>query len=387
MKSAETESTEIESKRTRSPGWLIVWLVPTVLLCWFWLWWVGVIYALVMVFPIIFWGLAEDNIHFTFNYEGTAKIVTRGGAFWKVLLQWEGHELDEKGDVVSVESKEKDVLSPRRKTRRQRFKQLFGGLRYYGFWPLADILIYKMQWWGVNGKGDVDFHPLETLDFVLVRPDLYWGEVREAKDKNLLPLRVEFVITLQVVNPRKALLDIQNYLEAVMERLKPAIRDKVTNSSYEELVVDPQDAAELIYEGISNLRKEFINDYGVKLVSFDIKNIDPPEDYDAQTMAAYIAEQEAKKIERLAKAKATEITLINEAVQSFGDLGVTIRTLQALEKSPLAASMIVQKVPGLEAALKSLGRSKENLSKDELTDILEDLKEALQRIKDSGREE
>jgi len=391
MKSTKKESAKKKPKRLRSPRWLIVWLVPTVLLCWFWLWWVGVIYALIMIFPIIFWGLAEDNIYFTFTYEGTAKIVTRGGAFWKVLLQWEGHELDEKGCVVEIKLEDENAPLPKRKRKRkpfrQRLKQLFGGLRYYGFWPLVDILVYEMQWWGVDGKGEVDFHPKEMLDFVLVRPDLYWGEVQEAKDKNLLPLRVEFIITLQIVNPRKALFDIQNYLEAVIERLKTEIRDKITNSSYEELVVDSKNAAELIYEGISDLRDEFTDDYGVELVSFDIKNIDPPEDYDEQTMAAYIAEQEAKKIERLAQARATEITLINEAVKSYGDLGVTIRTLEALEKSPLAASMIVQKVPGLEAALKSLGGFKGEVSKEELKGLLEDLKVALQEIQEGRKEE
>jgi hypothetical protein len=359
MKSTETESTEIESKRARSPGWLIVWLVPTALLCWFWL-----------------------CIDFTFNYEGTAKIVTRGGAFWKVLLQYEGHDLDEKGYVVEIEPREEDALLPRRKTFRQRLRQFFGGLRCYGPWPLADILIYKMQWWGVNGKGEVDFHPPEMLDFVLVRPDLYWGEIPEAKDKNLLSLRIDFIITLQVVNPRKALFDIQNYLEAVMERLKAAIWNKVTNSSYEELVVDRQAAAKLIYEGIEDLRKEFIDDYGVKLVSLDIKNIDPPEDYDKQTMAAYIAEQEATRIERLAEARAKEITLVNDAIEKYGDLGITIRALQALEESPLAASVVVQQIPGLKEALKSLGRSEEDLSEKELRDLLGELKNILQEIKE-----
>ncbi len=377
MKSTETESTETKSESTKSLGWLMLWLVPTFLLVWFWLWWVGVIYALVMVFPVIFWGLAEDNIYFTFNYEGTAKVVTHGGAFGKVLLQWEGHELDKDGAVVESDTPTSKKL-----------RKLLGGLRYYGFWPLADILIYEMQWWGVNGKGEVDFHPREALDFVLVRPDLYWGEVKEAKDKNLLPLTIEFVVTLQVVNPRKALFDIQNYLETVMERLKPAIRDKVTNSSYEELVVNAQDVAQFIYEGISVLREEFIKDYGVNLISFDIKNIDPPENYDEQTMAAYIADQEAKRIERLAAAEAKKIKVVNEAVQSFGDLGVVIRTLQALEKSPLAASMIVQKIPGLEKALiKAFGKSKEEFSGEELRKFLKDLEITLQEIKNGKKEE
>jgi len=207
----------MKSKRLKSPGWLILWLVPTVLSCWFWLWWVGVIYALVMIFPVIFWGLAEDNICFTFVSEGTAKVVTRSGAFRKVLLQWEGRKLDGNGYVKLIEKPKEGDLLPKRKSSRQKFGRLFGGLRFYGLWPLADMLVYQMQWWGVDGKGEVDFHEKELLDFVLVRPDLYWGEVTEAEDKNLLPLRVEFVLTLRVVCPRKALLDIQNYLEAVKE--------------------------------------------------------------------------------------------------------------------------------------------------------------------------
>ena len=376
----------MKSKRLRSPGWLILWLVPTVLSCWFWLWWVGVIYALVMIFPVIFWGLAEDNICFTFISEGTAKIVTRSGAFRKVLLQWEGRELDGNGYVGLIEKPEEGALLQKKKSFSQWLERLFGGLRFYGLWPLADMLVYEMQWWGVDGKGEIDFHEKELLDFVLVRPDLYWGEVTEAEDKNLLPLRVEFVITLQIVCPRKALLDIQNYLEAVIERLKPAIRDKVTSSSYQELIVDPTDVAKAIYDGISDLRDEFIRDYGVKLISFDIKNIDPPKGYIEQTMVAYLAEQEAKKIERLAEARALEITLINKAVQDYGDLGLAIRTLEALEKSPLAASMIVQKVPGLEAALKSLGGSREEIPNEGLRDLLKELKTALQEIQEGKKE-
>lgn len=355
-------------------GWIILWLLGLTgvivtkvvgFLTWpFFL--VGLGILIVLFLLIIWYVLAPSNRFLTFVKEGTAKIVVKGDAFQKALIQWEGHAFDyqkpepEKWKVV----KGKEY-------------HLFGGLRFYGIWPIVDIYIYKFKWSGVTEEGVVVHHPPEILDYILLKDDVYWAQVEKAEDKKLLPLDIELVLTIRVINPYKALFRVQNWLETVINRIKPTVRDIVTQDDYEEWIKKPDAMGVIVYReaGKRGLLKEYKNRYGVDVRKIQIKDINPPTDYREKTLAPYLAEMDKKAVIIKAEGESERIHKVFSQIQNFGDLGKLIRTLEAVEKSPLAASLTIQAIPGIHEILRGVfGKTPETITLDELRELREIIK-------------
>lgn len=311
----------------------------------------GAMLCFLLVFLAIYYWLAPSNRWFTFVKEGTAKIVVRGDKFEKALIQWERHTLDKRWNVV----RGKEPWHP------------FGGLRYYGFWPVKDIYLYDFEWTGVKESGEVDHHPKERLDYILLKEDIYYFKIEKAEDKELLPMELEIVMTVRVINPYKALFVVQNWLEAIINRSRPAVRDAVTKRRYDELIKDKEAVGREIYKILKKrkLLEEFQNRYGVEVRRIEVKEINPGKEYREATLKKYLAEREKERIiteadakrqelERVAEGERIRIEKVYSQIRKFGDLGRLIRSLEAMEKSPLAANMTVQAVPGLSEVLKGI---------------------------------
>lgn len=334
---------------------------------------IGIFVGIVVVtFLVIYFVLAPRNLFFTFAREGTAKIVVRGDKFEKALIQWEGRTFqyqasgEEKWMVVSGSE-----------------RHLLGGFRYYGFWPIMDVYIYDFKWTGVTEDGQVARHPKETLDYILLREDIYWCQVENAEDKKLLPLDLELILTIAVVNPYKALFNIQNWLETIINRIKPLVRDVITRDEFDNWIKKKEVLGDDLYSGATALLAEFRDRYGVDIRKIQVKEINPPSDYRAATLKQYLAEQERKKIEveagaeafrleTVAKGEATRIKQVYSQIKKLGDLGKLVRTLEALEKSPLAASVTVQAIPGIQEVLRGVfGKSPEEATQKEIKELRE----------------
>jgi len=318
----------------------------------------------VLVFLGIWFYLAPRNLWFTFVKEGTAKIVVKGGEFKKVLIQWKDHTLDKEWNVIDGEEP----------------WHLFGGLRYYGFWPVMALYSYRFQWSGVTENGDIQHHPKEWFDYILLKDDVYWFKVEKAEDRDLLPLDVEMVVTLKAVNPYRALFRIQSWLETVINRTRPAVRDIVGEKRFKEMINHKEELGGEVMKILTDrgLLKEFRDDYGIEIKKVQIKEINPPEIYQEATLKQYLAKRERerivieadaekRKLETIAKGEKARIKTVYEEIQKFGDLGKLVRAVEAMEKSPLAASVTVQAVPGIQELLGGIfGKSTDNITAKEL---------------------
>jgi hypothetical protein len=322
-------------------------------------------------FCVAYFFLAKpsQNRWFTFVKEGTAKIIVRGEAYDKTIIQWKGHKLDENGDVIECDDED---------------KSFFGGFKYYGLYPIKDIYVYNFQWTGVAENGEIVHHPKETLDSIVLKDDVYWAEIKAAEDKDLLPLTLELVITACVVNPYKAIFNIQNWLETVINRIKPWARDAVTHDIYSNLIQDKDRIGEQIYKTLDKsglIKGEFLERYGVKVRKIEVKEINPPDEYRETTLQKYIAEREREAIIVKADAEAKRLEIVYGQIERFHDLGKLLRTLEAIEKSPLAASLSIQAVPGLPEVLKGVyNKSTADTSQSELKDEIRDLKETVKKV-------
>ncbi len=153
--------------------------------------------GLVFLALFVWFVLAPLNIFFTFVKEGTAKVVVRGEAVQRVFIQWEGYVLDSEGDVVPGQQ-----WYP------------FGGLRLFGWWPFDQIYRYKSRWTSIRADGTKQAHD-DVLRHVLLKDFVYITEVKDAEDKEMVPLTFDLLITLRVINPQKAIFRVEDWTELV----------------------------------------------------------------------------------------------------------------------------------------------------------------------------
>ena len=331
-----------------------------------------VLLVVLVGFPALAWYfLAPTNRWFTFVKEGTAKVIVKGDAFSGALIQYEGRTFEHQ----SVAQNKWDVVEGKE-------SHWLGGFRLYGFWPLHDIYIYKFRWSGVAEDGRI-IRKEEWLDYIILKDDIYWAKVERCEDKNLLPLDIELLLTIQVVNPYKALFNIQNWLEAVVNRIKPFVRGYITQDEFNNLIAKKEElGGELMseFERIG-LLSEFFDWYGARVKKVEVKEINPPENYREKTLAPYLAEMEKKAVVIRADGEGERIEKVFSRIEKFGDLGKLIRTLEAAEKSPLAASLTVQAVPGLQEALKGVfGKPPETISSEEFRKLRETVESLVKKM-------
>lgn len=333
-----------------------------------WIFWpILALVVAIILFLIVYFVLAPRNLWWTFVKEGTTKIVVKGDQFNKALIQWKDYTFDKDWNVVKngtavPEDVKKEIKQGQIKLYNfdqeegvyREPRHLFGGLRFYGFWPIKDIYIYRFTWTGVKENGEIDRHPTEILDYILLKSDIYWCQLVGAEEKELLPLTIELISTVGIKNPYKALFKIENWLEAVINRIKPSIRDYVAKSGYKVLVKKKEAMGGKLHDGMENLRKEFEEKYGVDIQKIEVKDIKPPKEQLEATLKKWSAEREKEAIIIKAEAEATRIETEWGRIKKFKELGTLIRTLEAIEKSPLAASLTVQVVPGLSEAFRGV---------------------------------
>ncbi len=321
-------------------------------------------------FLLVYFWWAPNNLFFTFVPEGRAKVVVRGDAFKKALLQWEGHKL---AMFSSQDHNAGDVIEGGLNLR----KHFLGGLRFYGFWPIDDIYLYDFSWTNVLQDGTVQPHPKQTLDYCLVKKDVYWAKVWKAEDKKMLPLDVELVLTIRILNPYKALFRVQNWLETTINRIEPAVRNAISRKAYKTWIGGEADLADKIYkqEEVDDLLKEFRSDLGVDVRAIEVRSINPTtaevDRAREATLKKYFAEQDRERITVEAEAERRRLNAVYGTIQEFGDLGKMIRLLEALEKSPGEGSKLILPIPGMADLISQVfpGKEPSSLSPEEIRNL------------------
>jgi len=281
------------------------------------MWWIiGIIIAILPIF-----------LRFTKVEEGTAKAIVRLGGFHKIVMAWRGYELDEEWNVRSVEKIGKK-------------RHLPGGLRFVGFWPIDKVYRYRFRWQGieiVEGKEKVEFHE-KIIDYILVRPDVYWtqilgaetGPVGKPEEKpERIPLDVQWLVTMRVVNPYKALFKAPpNWVENILARLNAHFRDWVATKSLDDILTLRKEPAKLLEE-LKEFNKDlfervFQNEWGVLIEGIQIRDIGLPAPYKEAAARRRQLELEAEarrtQFEIEAQARAAEImgTVIEAVATASG---------------------------------------------------------------------
>lgn len=259
---------------------------------------VSILFGTVSVILALF--VVSALLGITVVKEMTAKAVLKAGQFHKILVQQRGMTVDRFGNIVP--GREWHPL---------------GGIRWYGFWPLYSIYKYRFSWVGVKPDGTFIHHEPEVLDCILLKDDVYGLQVLGAEDNDKVPLDLDITLTVQIINPYKALFGVQNWFETLINRLVPYIRDYVTNHTYREMIetdirLDREIVTRLAEEGIIGYcghppkpedvpegidpdgGGEFLERYGVLVRKLEVRDINPQAAYREATLKAFRARQEAE---------------------------------------------------------------------------------------------
>lgn len=259
----------------------------------------------IVAFIVLWFGLAPSMVIGTFIPEGYCIMITRGqekGEFVKAMIKWKGHAINSNYDIVKMKPEEDEMD----------FVDFWGrshlGMNFY-FWPFDKVYSYDLEWKQFSHDEKV-INKSEHLYYVLLKPYVYYIDIKNAEDKTKVPQNMGIVAEMMVVNPYKATFMIQNWYRAVSNLIIGDLRDFIRNKSYEELI-NPESGKsslnEMIWDQITKngLAKDIEDKYGVRIIKLTVVEIGPAdEEYARATLRRIIAEknQEAIKVEAQSEA-------------------------------------------------------------------------------------
>jgi hypothetical protein len=341
---------------------------------------------LVIIAGILFYSLVFTNVS-----EGSAKALMRRGAFIKFVMAWEGHTFNEDWDVVEGEE-----------------THLMGGFRFVGYRGLDTVYTYNFRWRDLHleeRQAKITFHQ-EKIDYILVRPDVYFTDIEEAETKppERIPLNVHFLVTIKVVNPYKALFVAPpNWNENVMMRLNAIFRDWVGTKELDDILELREEPKKLCEELCDDpLIQMFEYEWGVKIEDngIQIRDVGLPPGYQEPAARERVMQLEAKGraaetvgtvIEMMATARGKTVEEIQEEIEKsnkrkkeFLDIAkdlivrkmgieggayadIRVEGAEGLERIILNALAIWQRMPGGKPPADKKSQSKVEEIKEAIT--------------------
>jgi len=270
--------------------------------------------------------------------EGTACIVVAGtekrkGKFIKAQMSFRGRKFDKDWNVVPDETFYEG--------RKSFLEQIgLGGIFRIGLPGIRRRFKYYFSWSSMLPNGELDPHEIKDLDHISLKEDTYATLIPKAEAaKSMVPMDIKLLVTAQVINPRKALFEVDHWLQNVINLTKvPALAYIAKMDNPRELIGNKQLMVLFFTElETSGLIKHFRDNYGVEVSRVNVAAIDLDETEKNAAMEQWKAERSGEayqtKIAMETDADVDRIDRINKKVQEFGDLGVAIEYLKTAEKS------------------------------------------------------
>lgn len=328
----------------------------------------------------VFWMLAQEDLFFTIVNEGYTKAIMKNGKPVRLVMRSAHHkfrcELGKKTDGHSwdIVPYEAPVAPTHEKSlpkkSLERIKQglslasgayLFENLVLVGFPPAHTVHHYPFHWTSLvqDQKGGMVEKPREEIISHILAPqqEVYSALVEDAKTKDMVPVNASIALTIQIVNPYKALFVPHKWLRTVINQIAPDVREVIGRYTLEALTLTSTEEKETASNELEDdpdfkeRRKVIEKEYGVKIVLAQFRSIEPTgkhaDKITETSLRKYTAEQEveeAKQRVKVAEQKAKEIDLLADAterrlrkeIRAVTDIGadaVGIRMMELLPKN------------------------------------------------------
>lgn len=313
--------------------------------------------TILIIVGVIFGGiglvylLARHNIFWTIVKEGTAKAILKFGKVKKIVMVYQGYILDPaKGDIRRIEEGKGEQA---RKT----------GLAWIGIPFIYSVYRYEFRWTSfeqAEEQGKLIQKTIahkEPIDFILVQDDVYYTFIREAETKDMVPVDVDLLLTIRIINPYKAFFRVQNWLEATQNQLKPVLRSYIASNDFfklitrregmgremEALLTQPAEAEDA---DKGEALGSYLDDrYGVRIKKIGLVRIDPAGErgktYQEAASQKWESERDKDRILTIADAEVERIERVFRKISDFGEKGLFLRAVEGIENAGKGPSNLV----------------------------------------------
>lgn len=172
-----------------------------------------------------------------------------------------------------------------------------------GIRGLDSIYEYNFRWRGlelVKGRQQVEFHE-GIIDYIQVRPDIYFTAITgvETADEERIPVDLEFLVTVRVANPYKALFKApSNWNENMMARLNAYFSGRISATKKLDDLLEWREDPEKIWQEFSQdpLISMLRNEWGLQIEEngIELRAVTPPPEYQAAAARRRQMELEAE---------------------------------------------------------------------------------------------
>lgn len=198
---------------------------------------------------------------------------------------------------------------------------------------------------GARGPGLFFIVPvIDRMIKVSLRTATYDVTPQEIITKDNVPVKVNAVVYFRVMDPAKAIVDVENYQLATMQIAQTTLRGVLGQSELDELLSE----RDKINQSLQGIIDEQTDPWGVKVSIVEVKEVELPE-----TMKRAMASQAESERDRRAKIiraegefQASEKLLAASKVLEQSPLGIQLRYLQtAIEVSAEKNSTLIFPLP------------------------------------------
>lgn len=226
---------------------------------------------------------------------------------------------------------------------------VFGGIvastiRIAAQWEKA--LIFRLgRFHALKGPGPFLLIPFfESARMVDTRITVLDIPRRQAITKDNVPVSLDGVIFMRVIDPGEAVTKVRNYEFAIQQYAQTALRDIVGSMTLDEILAD----RELVGKKIEEMVEQEIDGWGLEVAGIRIQDIELPEDL--KRVMARQASAEREKRATITKAEGDRdaaSNLAEAAMKMAGSPGaLQLRTLQTLDGlGTSAANTVVLAMP------------------------------------------
>ncbi len=185
--------------------------------------------------------------------------------------------------------------------------------------------------WKVGGPGPIIVVPgIMTAQRVSLRTVVLDVPPQDVITKDNISMKVNAVVYFRVVDPEKAIIQVENYIYATSQLAQTTLRSVLGKSDMDELLAN----REKINAELATILDLHTEPWGVKVSNVEVKNVDLPQDMIRAIAMQAEAERErrAKIIHAEGELQASEKLGQAAAVLAKDPVSIQLRYLQTLSE-------------------------------------------------------
>jgi regulator of protease activity HflC (stomatin/prohibitin superfamily) len=174
------------------------------------------------------------------------------------------------------------------------------------------------------------FRPIDTLVRVSLRTTVHDVPPQDIITRDNVSVKVNAVVYYRVVDPNKAIVEVENYMYATSQLAQTTLRSVLGQAELDDLLA----ARERLNQELQQILDNQTDPWGIKVSAVEVKHVDLPENMQRAMARQAEAEREkrAKIIHAEGELTASEKLSQAAAVISSAPGAMTLRYLQTLNE-------------------------------------------------------